>query len=296
MKKKIAGIYAPITTPFVNDELSLEHLRDNIRKYRETPLAGFLTLGSNGENKSLSEDEKVKILETVLEHKADSQQVMAGTGYESTRETIVFGKKATLLGVDFVSVLTPSYFKKRLTDDALAGYYLDVADALSIPVLAYNAPGFTGITLSEKVIQTISRHPNVIGMKDTSPGNMSSYLAASDDGFDVLSGTISTLFTALVLGASGGVVSLANAFPETCCALFDRCKSGDMEGGRGLHYKLFKLNRSVSGSFGVAGVKYAMEIGGYFGGAPRLPLLPLSEDNKKCIWNAAKAAGVVDRD
>lgn len=292
MKKRITGIFAPITTPFVNEDMSLEHLRENIRKYRKTPLAGFLALGSNGENKSLSEDEKLKILEVVLKEKADHQLVMAGSGYESTRQTIEFSKKVASLGVDFVSVLNPSYFKKRLTDDVLTGYYLDVANALSIPVLAYNAPGFTGVTLSDKVVKKISRHPNIVGMKDTSPGNMSSYLAVCDDSFDVLSGTISTLFTALMLGASGGVVSLANAFPEICCTLFDSCQSGDIQGARELHYKLFKLNRSVSGSFGVAGVKYAMELGGYFGDDPRLPLLPLSEDNKKLIWNAITAAGI----
>lgn len=292
MKKQIAGIFAPITTPFVNDDMSLKHLRENIRKYRETPLAGFLALGSNGENKSLSEDEKLKILEVVLKEKADHQLVMAGSGYESTRQTIEFSKKVASLGVDFVSVLTPSYFKKRLTDDALVGYYRDVADALSIPVLAYNAPGFTGVSLSAEVVQKISRHPNLVGMKDTSAGNMSSYLTVCDDSFDVLSGTVSTLFPALMLGASGGVVSLADAFPEICCTLFDRCKTGDINGGRELHYKLFTLNQSVSGSFGIAGVKYAMQMGGYFGGDPRLPLLPLSEADKKLISNAISAAGL----
>lgn len=294
MRKRIAGIFAPITTPFVNDDVSLNYLRQNIRKYRETPLAGFLVLGSNGENKCLSDDEKLKILEVVLEEKADHQLVMAGSGYESTRQTIEFSKKVASLDANFVSVLNPSYFKKRLTDDALIGYYMDVANALSIPVLAYNAPGFTGVTLSVKVIEKISRHPNIVGMKDTSPGNMSNYLAVSDDNFDVLSGTINTLFMALMLGASGGVVSLANAFPEICCTLFDRCQSGDIQGGRELHYKLFKLNRAVSGSFGVAGVKYAMEISGYFGGAPRLPLLPLSEDNKELIRNAITVTGIKD--
>ncbi len=292
MKKKLSGIFAPITTPFVNEDVSLEHLKANMLKYRNTGLAGFFALGSNGENKSLAEDEKLKVLEVVLHEKAERQLLMAGTGYESTRQTIAFSKKVAEMGADFVSVVTPSYFKKRLTDEAMTGYYIDIADAVSVPVLAYNAPGFTGMTLSAKVVEKISQHPNIAGMKDTSAGNMSSYLDVCSDDFDILAGTISTLFTAMSLGASGGVVSLANAFPNPCCELYEKFNSGDLVGARQLHFRLFRLNRSVSGSFGVAGVKYAMEVGGYYGGDPRLPLLPLSDDNKKDICNALAKAGL----
>lgn len=292
MANNISGIFAPINTPFRNEEVAIDHLRENMRKYKETPLNGFLVLGSNGENKSLTEDEKVQILEVVLEEKAEHQLVMAGAGYESTRQTIAASKKAVELGADFVSLVSPAYFKKSLTDDALISYYSDVAEALTIPVLAYNAPGFTGITISPKVIETISRHPNIAGMKDTSPGGMAGYLEVCGDDFDVLSGTINTLFLGLALGASGGVVSLANAFPHPCCELYKKFKNGDVEGARKLHSKLFTLNKSVSGKFGVAGVKYATEVAGYFGGPPRLPLLPLKEADKKLIKDAIAKAGL----
>ena len=294
MAKKLAGIIAPITTPFVNEDVSLEHLKSNMRKYKDTGLAGFFAIGSNGESKSLTEDEKLKIVEVVLQGKADHQLVMAGTGYESTRQTVAFSKKVAAMGVDFVSVVTPSYFKKRLTDDALIGYYNDVADAVPIPVLTYNAPGFTGMTLSAGVIEKISRHPNVAGMKDTSKGNMSSYLSVCGDDFDILSGTVSTLFTAMMEGAKGGVVSLANAFPAICCELYDSCKSGELDKARRLHYLLFTLNRSVSGSFGVAGVKYAMDLAGYHGGDPRLPLLPLTGEGQQFISEAISKTGLLN--
>jgi len=292
MTKRISGIIAPITTPFVDEEVSVEHLREDFRKYRETPLSGFFILGSNGENKSLVEDEKLKIIETVLQEGFEDQIVMAGAGYESTRETIAFSKKCAEVGADFVSLLTPSYFKKRLTDEAMIGYYTDVAEALSIPVLIYNAPGFTGMTISPRVIEKISRHDNIVGMKDTSPDGLARYLEVCGDDFDVLSGTISTLFTGLALGASGGVVSLANAFPHPCCELYERFRRGDLEGARTLHHQLFRLNQSVSGSFGVAGVKYAMEVAGYYGGPPRRPLLPLRENDKKLIKEAIAKAGL----
>jgi 4-hydroxy-2-oxoglutarate aldolase len=292
MKKRVSGIFAPISTPFVDEEASIEQMRDNVRKYSKTPLSGFLVLGSNGENKSLTEDEKLKILEAVVQEKADDQIVMAGTGYESTRQTIQFSKKAEEVGADIVSLVSPGYFKKSLTDEVMIGYYTDVAEAMNIPVFAYNAPGFTGMTLSAKVIETIALHPNIGGMKDTSPAGIAQYLEVCGDNFDVLAGTVNTLFIGLSLGASGGVVSLANAFPEPCCALYEKFKSGDVEGAHKLHSMLFRLNQAVSGKSGVAGVKYAMEVAGYSGGPPRLPLLPLKDADKERIKGAIAEAGL----
>lgn len=294
MPKKLSGIAAPISTPFVNGEVAYDQLRSNIQKYSQTALAGFFALGSNGESMFLTDSEKLKVLEVVLQEKADHQIVMAGTGYESTQQTISFSNQVAEMGADFVSILTPSYFKKRLTDDAMIGYYTDVADGVPVPVIAYNAPGFTGMTLTPKVVEVISRHPNVIGMKDTSKGNMSTYISAAGDDFDILSGTVSTLFESILLGAKGGVVSLANAFPAPCCELYDACKAVDLDKARRLHYMLIKLNKSVSGSFGVAGVKYAAEVAGYHGGDPRKPLLPITEEGRHSIRKAIEAAGVME--
>jgi len=293
MSKKLTGIAAPISTPFVNGEVAYDQLKSNMQKYSETALAGFFALGSNGESMFLTEPEKLKILEVVLQEKADHQIVMAGAGYESTRQTISFSNQVAEMGADFVSILTPSYFKKRLTDDAMIGYYTDVADGVPVPVIAYNAPGFTGMTLTPKVVEVISRHPNVIGMKDTSKGNMSTYISAAGDDFDILSGTVSTLFASMLLGARGGVVSLANAFPAACCELYEACKAVDLDKARRLHYMLIKLNKSVSGSFGVAGVKYAAEVAGYHGGDPRKPLLPITAEGRQSIRKAIEEAGLL---
>jgi len=294
MSKKLSGIAAPISTPFDNGEIAYDRLRSNVQKYSETALAGFFALGSNGESMFLTESEKLKVLEIVLKEKADHQLVMAGAGYESTRQTISFSNQVAEMGADFVSILTPSYFKKRLTDKAMIGYYTEVADAVPIPVIAYNAPGFTGMTLTPKVVEVISCHPNVIGLKDTSKGNMSTYLSVAGNDFDILSGTVSTLFESMLLGAKGGVVSLANAFPAPCCELYEACKAVDLDKARRLHYMLIKLNKSVSGSFGVAGVKYAAEIAGYHGGDPRKPLLPITEEGRQSIRKAIEEAGLMD--
>jgi len=293
MAKRFSGIIAPVTTPFKNEEVMFGEFRENMKKYSKTPLAGFFVIGSNGESKSLNETEKFKLLEIAIDEKSESQLIMAGTAYESTRETIEASKKAQEMGADIVSLVSPSYFKKRLTDDALIGFYKDVAEALSIPVFAYNAPGFTGLTLSPRVVEEISKHPNVAGMKDTSPAGIARYLEVCSDDFDVFAGTVNTLIIGLFLGASGGVVSLGNAFPEPCCELYEKFIQGDVEEAKALHHKLFNLNAFVSGKFGVAGVKYCMELGGYNGGPPRLPLLPLEDGDKKVIEKAVSASGIM---
>jgi len=218
---------------------------------------------------------------------------MAGAGYESTRQTIEFSKKVASMGADFVSLVTPSYFKKSPTDDVLIGYYKDVAEAVPVPVLIYNAPGFTGMTVAPKVVEALSQHPNIAGMKDTSPGNIANYLDVGAEKFAVLAGTINFLFIGLTLGAKGGVVSLANAFPEPCCELYNKYVKGDVEGAKKLHSKLFRLNQSVSGAGGVAAVKGAMDIAGYHGGPPRLPLAPLTDAQKQKIRAAVVAAGLI---
>ena len=293
MAGKIKGIVAPITTPFVNEEVSIGDFKANVAKYAKTPLSGLLTLGSNGENKCLSEHEKYQVLETAVDGKGDHQVVMAGCGYDSTRLTLEFGRKAIELGADYVSLLTPSYFKKSLTDDVLIGYYTDVAEALTKPVLIYNAPSFTGITLSNGVVAKLSQHPNIAGMKDTSPAGTPGYLSVVAEDFDILAGTVNTLLPGMFLGATGGVVSLADAFPEKCCELYDKFVAGDLEGALAAHKILFRLNQKVSGAAGVAGVKYAMDLAGYFGGPPRLPLNPISEQAKKTIKDAVEAAGLL---
>ena len=293
MTKKISGIFAPINTPFHNQEVAFDYFKENMRKYSKTPLSGFLVLGSNGENKSLTEGERLKLLEIAVQEKGKHQIIMAGTGFESTRETIDFSKKAEKIGADLVSIVSPSYFKKSLTDDALIGYYTDVAETLTIPVFAYNAPGFTGLTLTPNVVATISRHPNIGGMKDSSPAGIVKYLQVCANDFDILSGSANTLLIGLTLGASGGVISLANAFPEPCCQLYDKWKKGDFEGAKDFHRMLFALNGSVSGKFGVAGVKYATELGGYYGGDPRLPLLPLKDEAKETIKEAVAQTGLL---
>lgn len=292
MSKLCSGVFSPITTTFNDDgSLNLAALKENVLKYAKTPLAGYLALGSNGENKSLTWDEKIAVAKVIIENKAPEQVVMAGSIFESTVETIAFAKEMEQLGVDYITLLSPCYFKSMMKDDVLIKYFTDVASALDTPCFLYNAPQFCGgITLSVNVINACAKHPNIVGIKDSSTGNMEKIALSAPEGFQVLSGSINTFLSCLLNGGIGGIISLANSTPEVVCRLYDYVVEGRLDKAAALNKELIKANLSVSGKYGVAGVKYAMDCNGYFGGAPRLPLLPIPEEGKAVVEQCLKNA------
>jgi 4-hydroxy-2-oxoglutarate aldolase len=291
MEKKLMGVFAPITTPFdEKGEVAYEMLIDNMKFYAKSGLKGYLALGSNGENKSLTTQEKTKVLDTIIRHKGTNQFVMAGCIFESTKETIEFAKIAEGLGSDFITLLPPSYFKKEMTDSVLLRYFSDVANSIKKPCLVYNAPQFCGGTvLSTGLIKDLAKHPNIIGVKDSSnAANIEGYLFAVRDVFNVMPGSANFFMNALFMGANGGVISLANVFPDMTCDLYDLIVAKKYEEAFKLNEKVIQTNKSVSGTGGVAAVKYAMDLAGLYGGLPRLPLLPLGDDVKKKIQDYLK--------
>jgi 4-hydroxy-2-oxoglutarate aldolase len=294
-KKKLSGVFAPVVTPFHDDELGLEDLRHNLRRLRESKLAGYLALGSNGEYKSLEDDEQLRVLEVFAQEKGD-KVVMVGTGCESTRETIEKSRVVAQMGFDYVSVLTPHYFAKRMDGDTLRGYYERIADSISIPVLIYNAPGFTGgVQVPPVTVAALAKHPRIVGMKDSAPTGPARFLTALDppDDFHVLAGSINFFYPSLHLGAAGGVVSLSNALPDACAELYGLFATGQYERAKELHFKLARLNQAVSGTWGVAGVKTAMNLAGFKGGHPRHPLTPAPPEATERIKQAMAREGLL---
>ena len=296
MEKNLMGVFAPITTPFdEKGEVAYNKLIDNMKFYAKSGLKGYLALGSNGENKSLTTEEKTKVLDTIIKHKGTNQFVMAGCIFESTKETIEFAKIAEGLVSDFITLLPPSYFKKEMTDGVLFRYFSDVANNVKKPCLVYNAPQFCGGTvLSVSLIKDLAKHPNIIGVKDSSnAANIESYLFAVRDSFNVIPGSANFFMNALFMGANGGVISLANIFPDMTCQLYDLVVAKKYEEAFKLNEKVIQTNKSVSGTGGVAAVKYAMDLAGLHGGNPRLPLLPLGDDVKKKIEDYLKKEGLI---
>ncbi len=282
----LSGVFPALTTPFSADgSVSVEDIKHNIAKYNTTGLAGYVAIGSTGESVLLSRKEVDAVLVAVKESAAPSMRLIAGTGAESTAETIDRTKRAAELGYHVALVKTPYYYKPMYKPEVFIAHYRRVADASPIPVMLYSVPQFTGVALEAPEVGVLAQHPNIIGIKESS-GNVqraAEMLAAVPSSFQVLVGSASMMFPSMVLGAVGSILALASALPEQCVALFEATRKGEMETARALQATILPASKLIVSQGGIPGVKYAMDQAGYRGGLPRLPLMPLQEDQKKVI-------------
>jgi 4-hydroxy-2-oxoglutarate aldolase len=277
----LSGIYPPIITPFDEDErLALDKLESNLGKWLEQPLEGVVIPGSNSEACYLTREERVSLWQVCAERlKGSGKRLIAGTGAESTAETILFTLKAAELGAEAALVLPPYFYKSALTPEVLITHYRSVADASPIPLLIYNVPAFTGIDFAPSTLLALAEHPRIIGVKDSSVNilKIASLLAARPD-FQVFAGTGSALLPFLSLGAVGGIMALANFAAKPLRQIWDAFHNGELEQARKIQLSLAEINNAVTARFGVPGLKYAMERRGFYGGPARRPLLPLNPE------------------
>lgn len=279
---KLHGVYAPIPTPFVDGKIAYDKLEKNLEFWLGTNLEGIVVLGSNGEFVLLSSEEKIELIKFVCDKCKGKKQVIAGTGAESTEETIRLSIAAAEAGADAVLIVTPNYYKGAMTDAVLKRFYTDVADASTAPVILYNMPRNTGINISSKLVAELAKHPNIVGMKD-SGGNIvqiQECVAHTPEDFNIFAGSASYLFASLTVGATGGTLALANIFPNECAKVQELFDAGKVSEALDLQNLLVDSNNAVTAKYGIAGLKAAMDMMGLFGGEPRLPLLPINENEK----------------
>jgi 4-hydroxy-2-oxoglutarate aldolase len=279
----LSGIFPALTTPYANDgSVSLPDLKHNIQRYNGTDLAGYVVLGSTGESVLLRQAEMDGILITVKESAGKGKKLIAGTGAESTAETIERTKRAAELGYHAALVKTPHYYKPAYKPEVLIAHYRKVADESPIPVLLYSVPQFTGIALESPEVVALAEHSNIIGIKESS-GNVqrvAEMIAGVPPAFQVLVGAAATIYPSLTIGARGCILALACALPEKCVALFELVRQGHHEKARELQAVLVRASKVIVSETGIAGLKHAMDLRGYRGGLPRLPLLPLQPEQK----------------
>jgi len=290
------GIYTPIVTPFQdNEDIDYGKLKHNLERWGKTDLNGIVVLGSNGEFVYLSWDEKLELVNFVRENFNPDKKIIVGTACESTRETIILSKKMADLGADAVLVLPPNYYKGGMKEEVLYKHFSDVADAAAVPVMLYNMPANTGINLSSSLVAKLAKHPNIVGIKDTS-GNIvqiTEIVRDTDESFAVFAGNAGYLLPALTVGARGATLALANILPEDCCKLVTLFSAGKLEEAKKLQQRMVEPNFTVTGRFGVPGLKIAMDLLGYQGGNPRRPLRPLSDENKRIVEQVLTEYGVL---
>jgi 4-hydroxy-2-oxoglutarate aldolase len=290
------GIFPPIPTPFTADgEVAYPELAANLARWNQYGLTGYIVLGSNGEGVYLNEAERVRVLEAAREAIPAGKVLVAGTGCESTHETIALTRQAARSGADAALVLTPHYYSDKMTPNALVHHFEAVAEASPIPVLLYNVPPNTHIDMDAATIVRASRHPNIVGIKD-SGGNVTKVgdvVRQVEPGFQVLAGSAGFLFPFLTMGAVGGVLALANAAPDKCLEIYRLFQTGKWDEAAALQRQMIPVNAAVTARFGVAGLKAALDMVGYYGGPVRSPLLELNDTERQALREVLVAGGIV---
>jgi 4-hydroxy-2-oxoglutarate aldolase len=283
----LSGVYAALTTPFAADgSVALAELKQNIQRYDATGLAGYAVQGSTGESVLLSRAEWDSVLVAAKEAASPKKKLLAGTGVESTAETISRTKRAAELGYDAALVKTPYYYKPVYKPEVLIAHYRCVGDASPIPVLLYSVPQFTGISLEAPEVAVLAEHPNIIGIKESSGHvqRVGEMVAAAPASFQILTGGAGVLLPSLVVGAKGAILALASALPEKCVELYELTRRGQIETARELQKNLLRASKLIVSELGISGVKFVMDQRGYHGGEPRLPLLPLADAAKRRVF------------
>ncbi len=287
---KPQGIFPAMATPFDhNGEVWKVKIEYNVSKWNLTDVAGYVVGGSTGEIVLLSAEERYRLWEWVAQYAGAGKLLIAGTGAESVRETVAHTNKAAELGYKIALVVTPHYYKGVLNNSAAQRvFYGAVADQAKIPVMLYNLPQNTGIELTADAVAELSHHPNIIGIKDSSGGvgKIIRMVNEVKPGFVVLTGNAGTLAPALAAGAVGGILALANAVPYACISIWEAHRTREPEAAMDWQKRIERAGRLTTEKNGVGGLKHAMDLMGYYGGPPRLPLVGPSPEAKREIEEA----------
>jgi len=289
---KLQGIFPPITTPFDHaGNIYASKVQHNVEKWNRTALSGYVVLGSTGESVMLTTEEKITMWELVAQHAAPEKLLIAGTGMESVRETVCLTNRAAEMGYKAVMVRTPHYYKNLLNNaGAQTLYFRSVADQAKIPLIIYNWPQATGLDIPAEAVVALSEHPNIIAVKESS-GNLEKVMQMIREvknGFQVLVGSAPTLWPSLLMGACGAILAYANAAPYSTIAIWEAYRTREEAAGLDWQNRIGRAAALVTTRYGIPGLKYAMDLNGYYGGPPRLPLCVPSEAAKREIEEAFK--------
>jgi 4-hydroxy-tetrahydrodipicolinate synthase len=290
-KPVLNGIFIPHITPFTHEgELDLKALRICVKFWLESGVSGFVPCGSNGEAPYLNRQERMKVIETVVDEVNGKAPVIAGTGSMSTKETIEFTKDAEALGADAALIVTPFYFKPANRE--MQEHYRLISEAVDIPIVVYNVPKFTGLMLEVAFIhQLISENEKIIGLKDSSGniGAITETIRLVGEEISVLAGTADVTLPTLLLGGKGAVLAVANVFPKLCTQLYETFKSGKYEEAKRLQMQIAFVNEILVKRYNqLSAIKEALKLLGLPAGYPRKPALPLEDKEKEVIQNLLK--------
>ncbi|MDQ8154564.1 MAG: dihydrodipicolinate synthase family protein [Gemmatimonadota bacterium] len=282
----LAGVLGPVTTPFTSSETpDLVGLASNIRSHLAHGLHGIVVCGSTGEAALLDEFERSALTETARAAVPAGKLLLMGTGAESTRQCVTRCRDAAARGADAVLVVAPHYYGPQMTTAALRAHYQRVADESPIPVVLYNIPKYMHFKLAPELVEELSMHENVVGIKDSS-GDLAlleAYLQAQGSAFSVLTGNGGQLLPGLQLGVRGGIVAVALFAGGLCIDVYEGFKRGDLDRALAAQERLKPMATQIVAGLGVPGVKAALDTVGLVGGPVRLPLTSLGAAELKVV-------------
>lgn len=298
MKKRLEGVFLPVTTPFdsATGEIAPISFRDNLRAWLDTGVHGFVVAGSTGEAPLLDESELVQLVEWARDIVPAENTLIAGTGAESTRAAVRAARAVAEAGADAVLVRSPAYYRARMDADTVRRHFEDVADSVPIPVILYNVPQFVPVDITPGLFAELGSHPNVVGIKD-STGDLKiigAMLDAAPADCQVLVGAGSKLYAALEMGATGGIVAVGCIAPRVTVQVYEQFRAEELGPAGAAQSKISSPHTKIVRDMGVAGVKYALDLVGYAGGDPRLPLRPLNEKGQRQVRDELKRAGLLN--
>ncbi|MCL4550193.1 MAG: dihydrodipicolinate synthase family protein [Bacteroidetes bacterium] len=294
--KLLHGIMPPIATPFVNDEVAYDKLAQNFSRWNNTGLSGFVVMGSNGESVFLTREEKLKLVEAAKKNISGDKLLIAGTGSDSIKETISLSNDAADLGADYVLILTPSFYKSEMKLAAHIKYFSSVADKTKVPVIIYNVPKFTGVDIEPETVAKLAEHKNIVGIKNSSENirQTTEIIDQTPKDFVTIVGTASVLYSGISAGAVGGILALANIAADECVQIQKFVEAGKHNQALELQKRMLPVNKAITAKYGVAGLKAAMDMLGYFGGEPRSPLSSLNDAGKEELKQILVTSGLMN--
>lgn len=289
---KPEGIYVPNVTPFnKKGEIMYEALGELLEYWIAGGITGVVANASTGEAPYLSDSERIDIINYIIE-KADNRiQVFAGTGAASTWKTIELTKSAKEAGAEAALITTPFFFKP--TDPEIAQHFIDVIDAVDLPVILYNVPKFTGYSVNPKVVANVAEEcSGMVAMKDSSgnPGNMAEVIRLCGKKINCLSGSADMMLPTLTLGGKGGIIAIGNVIPRESSELYKSFNEGDISTAGDRQNTASFVNKVLVRELPqIAAIKYALNHKGFNAGVPRKPLTELSEKEQATVREAMKA-------
>lgn len=289
---EIKGIIAPLLTPMNADEtINEKELRNQVSHKIEKGIHGVFPLGTNGEAYALSLEEKIRVIEVVVDEVKGRVPVYAGTGCISTKDTIELSKKAKEIGADVLSIVTPWY--AAASQDEIYSHFKEVAEAVDLPIVLYNIPARTGKTITPETVEKLSKIPNIVGVKDSSGDfeNMLKYIEKTRyrKDFAVLSGNDSLILWCLLAGGRGGIAGCANVFPSTMASIYDTFVAGDLEKARDIQDSIRSFRDCFKFGNPNTIVKTAVSLLGFPVGKCRKPFCQVPEAGVEAIKKVLEA-------